>query len=988
MRCAWLAGLLAPFAAACTNPPQTAYVQSGTGLEAGLPKPLGHDAEGDACAERGEDATHFEIVCVGAGGEGIRAGRLTREAAHHDLAYYASQSAWRRTLDTAVRCEAPLPSKLLGADALTLKCAWRDGAFPLIACVVILNGEAWLTDVAPTSVPLLERAIALAAGRGDTAAAQSVQNAAPGSGRQPDLVPAVSGTEPSEQLRRRATDANLAGDYAEAKRLYEELLARLDETRPDRSIDYARTLALIALQDSNLGDYAAADQKLARAQAQASGLMADDPLLGAQICYYRALNELNQGRAAAALALLQQALPAYQHYARPPRGDAAALRAPADAISKRAAYGLADIWRARAASYRMLGQAEQGARAAGVAEAVRAQYGLTNTKESARILRSQAIAGQGGSRAGVPLRELQRAAAAGAQALPGTGFYVETTLLLAARAVERGDIVAAQSACAAAQGMLLHVPNAGQSADLLRPCLTLLAPAATGGDQAAAKLMFALAQHAHSGTADGLIALASARLLENARDPRLGALMRRRQDSALRLAGAFEALQQAGGDAARIAILRKQVADLEQDGAQLDEALQSAAPNYGSLTGVAVSAEEVLGALHADEALAFIVLASNTGWTFLLRNNTVAVAPIDGGADGIDPLVARIRHGVDDRAADGTLPAFDMEAAHELYARIFGAMAPRLQGVSALAVVPAGTLLRLPFGLLLAGPAAPGSLASAPWLINRLVISHLPAPANFVQLRRVVGTSRADRPWIGFGDAIPVSLPQAEASFPAASCAGSAVRLAGLTKLTGARAELDGARDIMHGGARDEFLGADFTAGAVSAEPLERYRILHFAAHALLQSDLACQPEPALVASAVPGTADASGALLAYSRILNLHLDADAVVLSACSTAGESAEGLGGLARGFFWAGARSVLATHWAADDKVLAALVDATLLNYRNDPADGIAAALARAQRTLLAATGSDVPSGYAHPFYWAPLALMGDGSGADLRSGSIGP
>ena len=48
-----------------------------------------------------------------------------------------------------------------------------------------------------------------------------------------------------------------------------------------------------------------------------------------------------------------------------------------------------------------------------------------------------------------------------------------------------------------------------------------------------------------------------------------------------------------------------------------------------------------------------------------------------------------------------------------------------------------------------------------------------------------------------------------------------------------------------------------------------------------------------------------------------LKLDADWVVLSACNTAGPDGtlggESLSGLARAFFYAGARALLVSHWA---------------------------------------------------------------------------
>ena len=112
---------------------------------------------------------------------------------------------------------------------------------------------------------------------------------------------------------------------------------------------------------------------------------------------------------------------------------------------------------------------------------------------------------------------------------------------------------------------------------------------------------------------------------------------------------------------------------------------------------------------------------------------------------------------------------------------------------------------------------------------------------------------------------------------------------------------------------------------------LKDYRILQFSTHALLPAELRCQSEPAIVTSAPPDATDASGALLTASQVVGLDLDADLVILSACNSGGPggttAGESLSGLARAFFYAGARSLVVTHWAVNDQVAAFLVADTL-------------------------------------------------------------
>ncbi|HUB45008.1 MAG TPA: CHAT domain-containing protein, partial [Acetobacteraceae bacterium] len=177
-----------------------------------------------------------------------------------------------------------------------------------------------------------------------------------------------------------------------------------------------------------------------------------------------------------------------------------------------------------------------------------------------------------------------------------------------------------------------------------------------------------------------------------------------------------------------------------------------------------------------------------------------------------------------------------------------------------------------------------------------------------------------------------------------------------------------------------EMLGAAFTVPAVEAAHLKDYRVLHFAAHALLPAELRCQGEPAIVTSAPPGAVDASGALLTTSDVVGLDLDADAVILSACNSGGpggaDGGDSLSGLARAFFFAGARALLVTHWSISDQSSAFLVADTLRRFAAGSDGGLAGALRAAQLGMLDAAGRSLPASLAHPFYWAPFALIGEG------------
>lgn len=491
-------------------------------------------------------------------------------------------------------------------------------------------------------------------------------------------------------------------------------------------------------------------------------------------------------------------------------------------------------------------------------------------------------------------------------------------------------------------------------------------------------------------------------------DDELAKLARQRQD-------AMERWQQIDAILTAAAIedpLRRDLsyeAGLRRDGqfvggeiAALDADLARRFPAYGELTNPRPeTAASVQALLKPGEAMLSLLVGKQATYVWALDRERLVLHRSALGRDEIAGVVRALRQGTDPEGVSSiaSLPRFDVALAHELYRELIAPVEPLLAAARHVLVVPDDSLQSLPFGLLATGNVAQPRRAedyqAVPWFGLRHAVSVLPSVGALKSLR-VFAARNADtgrRAFLGFGNPL-LDGPKADAPPPPPSNAPPPTTRGGyrsvyrggkvdpeavrnLEPLPDTEIELKRIAEALKAPTGDLRLGEHATKRELRRSEAGRYRILAFATHGLMAGDFTELGEPALVMTPPRQPEPDDDGLLTASEIAAMRLDADWVLLSACNTAAADgtpgAEGLSGLAKSFFYAGSRALLVSHWPVASEAAARLTTAAFAELDKDAGIGRAEAMRRSMRQL---TESKDTAYMAHPLFWAPFSLVGEG------------
>ncbi len=483
--------------------------------------------------------------------------------------------------------------------------------------------------------------------------------------------------------------------------------------------------------------------------------------------------------------------------------------------------------------------------------------------------------------------------------------------------------------------------------------------------------------------------------------PELAALIRQRQD-VVELTARKEAELARAGDGAALVSLRGEIDSLRAEITALDARLAAEFPRYAELAEPQpLAIADVQALLREDEGLLFFVPGTIATHIWAISRNDAVWHRAAMPSEWLGEEIAALRKELDPASVSRgaitlvegmdrpRIPSFDRMDAYFLYTQLIEPAERVLAGKNHIFVVADGPLASLPLSVLVSQRPAgadtdPRAMRSTAWLARRFAFTTLPSVDSLGVVRS--GEARSDdtgrKPFHGFGapeigigtgEAIVASAP-AENFFRGARADVATVRALPALPQTGP--ELTRLAALLGAPATSLSLGAAATERAVKDADLSNTAVLAFATHGLLSGELPGLAEPALVLTPPDIATPEDDGLLTASEVAALRLSADWVLLSACNTAGSDgkpgAEGLSGLARAFLYAGARSILVSHWPVRDDAAARLTADAMTAL----GDGIGRSEAL-RRAMLSLMEDERDLSLAHPASWAPFVIVGEGA-----------
>ncbi len=400
--------------------------------------------------------------------------------------------------------------------------------------------------------------------------------------------------------------------------------------------------------------------------------------------------------------------------------------------------------------------------------------------------------------------------------------------------------------------------------------------------------------------------------------------------------------------------LLKQLAKKENDLETLKREIRSKSPYYADLKYPEIVTLRETQKQLLDRKSAFIayIIGKENSYGFVITKNNLKIFPLPKKSI-IQNLVSDYLITITDRESK------NFGLGQDLYKIL---VPPNLdENIEKIIFIPDDILHFLPFETLVAHKKDPH------WLVEDYRIAYSPSISSYREIleRRKKNKSNRRYDILAFGDP---DFGQLESETNGddifqnfySSTAFNFYRL----KYSGT--EIERISRLFKESKEDIFIRETATEEKLKNLRLDDYKIIHFATHSLIDDK---KPARSSIVLSLDYNSEEDG-FIQMREIYNLNLNSDLVTLSACQTGlGQfiKGEGIEGLNRSFFFAGASSVLMSLWAVNDQATYQLMERFYAHLRSSAP--IANSLRNAKLEMIASEA------VSHPYYWAGFIVSGN-------------
>ena len=351
--------------------------------------------------------------------------------------------------------------------------------------------------------------------------------------------------------------------------------------------------------------------------------------------------------------------------------------------------------------------------------------------------------------------------------------------------------------------------------------------------------------------------------------------------------------------------------------------------------------------LLADDRTAVLeyVVGEKQSYLFVIQRAAVKVFELRVSSEQLAEATESFRQQVAARDLTVKVPA------RKLYDQLIKPAEKQLQGVNKLIIVPDGSLWDLPFQALYHGNR---------YVLDDFAVSYVPSLSVLREMRGKGGVAAAHSSPLR-SELLALGNPSLNTKDAAQK---SLMREEDLGPLPSAETEVNTIGQL-YGRNRSKILVGDKATEEEVKAGAEKYRLLHFAAHALLDDR-----NPMYSRIMLSRDEKREDGMLEAWEMMKLDLAAEMVVLSACQTARGrvgAGEGMIGMSWALFVAGSPTVVVSQWKVDsDRTSELMIDfhRNLVRGRMSKAEALRLAALKLRNGR-----------YNHPVYWAGFVLIGN-------------